>query len=272
MNIRGTRKGNAAKVTQTGDAMRSFKKKTGLKSLLQVVILFCFALYFVIIVLSGAVYHYVHERHIPMLLFSATVFCAIGIVRLRSLPQSREQQGYTGIFSVIVFALALVGMLMMGGQRATFSQFSHTDSLASQSAASYAFTPPPKEKQDGKKPSSDIVMDDTSFAGWLTELYTKPDAWVGKKITARGAVWKDTEFFGKDQFAVARMMMICCAADMQPVGILVKWKGIHALKDGEWVEVTGTLSKQPYKDTFDPLIVAESVKTIAVPQNVYIYP
>lgn len=257
--------------------MHILKKRTHVQSLVQAIILFGFALYFVGIILFGSVYRYVHARHIPMLLFSAAVFFMIGIIKLRiyaypSQGAFSEQRECGGLFSPVIFALALIGMILIPGQVITFSQFSYSDSLASTATQAPALTAPTAERQRIQKPSGSIVMDDNTFAEWLTELYTKPDAWVGKKITARGAVWKDGDFFGKDEFAVARMMMICCAADMQPVGILAQWKDISTLTDGEWVEVTGTLSKQPYKNTFDPLIIVETVTKITAPHNIYIYP
>jgi len=121
--------------------------------------------------------------------------------------------------------------------------------------------------QDGR-----IIMDDDTFSLWLTELYTKLDKWVGAEITAVGSVWKDSELFEPHDFALARMMMTCCAADMQPVGLLAQWSGAQELTDGEWVEITGTLSKKPYKAGFDPYIIVASVKKIDSPQREYIYP
>ena len=78
--------------------------------------------------------------------------------------------------------------------------------------------------------------------------------------------------FEKNEFALARMMMICCAADMQPVGILAQWSDVQTLIDGEWIEVSGTLSKKPYKNSFDPLIIVETIKKVNQPQREYIYP
>lgn len=68
------------------------------------------------------------------------------------------------------------------------------------------------------------------------------------------------------------MMMTCCAADMQPVGVLAQWNDVPTLTDGEWIEVTGTLSKKPYKNSFDPLIIVETIKKVDPPQREYIYP
>ena len=54
--------------------MKTIRQNTRLQAILQATTLFGFALYFTGAVISGAAYRYVHERHIPMLLFSAVVF------------------------------------------------------------------------------------------------------------------------------------------------------------------------------------------------------
>lgn len=283
--------------------MKIIKKNTRLQVILQAVILFGFALYFTCVVAFGSVYQYVHERHVPMLLLSAAVFLVLGILKLRPgrfmsalLPVFSTDRGYSSAFGFVVFAVALLGMSAASGIAVRFSQFAYTDSLGGQSGISPVDAPSfPTEVESGavapfdtavspgltvpsgaepkmQSPDGGIVMNDDNFAQWLTKLYTKPDAWIDKKITATGSVWKDEELFEKDEFALARMMMTCCAADMQPVGVLAQWADVHALTEGEWIEVTGTLSKKPYKDSFDPLIIVETVKKIDPPRREYIYP
>ena len=283
--------------------MKIIKKNTRLQVILQAVILFGFALYFTCVVAFGSVYQYVHERHVPMLLLSAAVFLVLGILKLRPgrfmsalLPVFSTDRGYSSAFGFVVFAVALLGMSAASGIAVRFSQFAYTDSLGGQSVIppvnvpssstvvesgvvapfdttiSPGITVPSGVESKMQTSDGGIVMNDDNFAQWLTELYTKPDTWIDKKITATGSVWKDGELFEKDEFALARMMMTCCAADMQPVGVLAQWADVQALTEGEWIEVTGTLSKKPYKDSFDPLIIVETIKKINPPRREYIYP
>jgi len=230
-----------------------------------------------------------------MLLLSAAGFFSIGVLKLKRVMQESQPRtsffnngyaaffdrfegdgcsGYTVVFGTAVFAVALAGMVVATKTGVAFSQFSYADSLGSQyTAAPPARTaltriaPPQLPLQDGR-----IIMDDDTFSLWLTELYTKLDKWVGAEITAVGSVWKDSELFEPHDFALARMMMTCCAADMQPVGLLAQWSSAQELTDGEWVEITGTLSKKPYKAGFDPYIIVASVKKIDSPGREYIYP
>lgn len=275
------------------------KKKIRFEYFLQAAILFGFALYFTGTVVTGTVYRYVHERHVPMLLLSAAALMLLGIVKWRqavtavsgrmifqSASASRQTADethpqvhtfrrilfaltrYRNLLGPAVFAAALIGMLAAAGTNLRFSQFAYSDSLGESSAVSAApiTVPQPLLVQDGR-----IIMDDVHFSAWISELYTKLDLWVGTKITASGSVWKDGDLFASDEFALARMMMVCCAADLQPVGILAKWAEHQTLTDGEWVEITGTIAKTPYKDRFDPLIIVESVKKITPPQQEYVY-
>ena len=275
------------------------KKKIRFEYFLQAAILFGFALYFTGTVVTGTVYRYVHERHVPMLLLSAAALMLLGIVKWRqavtavsgrmifqSASASRQTTDetrpqvhtfrrilfaltrYRNLLGPAVFAAALIGMLAAAGTNLRFSQFAYSDSLGESSAVSAApiTVPQPLLVQDGR-----IIMDDVHFSAWISELYTKLDLWVGTKITASGSVWKDGDLFASDEFALARMMMVCCAADLQPVGILAKWDEHQTLTDGEWVEITGTIAKTPYKDRFDPLIIVESVKKITPPQQEYVY-
>ena len=124
--------------------MKTIRQNTRLQAILQATTLFGFALYFTGAVISGAAYRYVHERHIPMLLFSAVVFFLIGMLKLKKVMQESHwrtslfNNGYTGVlgysgkdarsaragvFSIVVFAVALVGMSASSGIAVRFSQF-----------------------------------------------------------------------------------------------------------------------------------------------------
>ena len=217
---------------------------------LQAIVLFCFSIYFIAVVASGAVYQYVHERHIPMLLFSAVLFLIIGIVYIQCAFQKKyTAQKPSHFFYLLIF---------------------YTDSLSEQSAIAQFFSNP-----ETVKPALEngvIVMNDQNFAAWLTELYMQLDSWIGTKITVSGSVWKDQDYFAADEFAVARMMMLCCAADMQPVGFLAQWAEAKNLTDNDWVMVSGTVGKKQYDSSADPIIIVDSVKKIPRPQREYLYP
>ena len=273
---------------------------------LQAAVLFVLAAYFIATILSGAVYRYVHERHVPVMYGAAVLFLLIGILKLKQavllshVHTASYQDRMSGtnaefltfrqesFFSTTVFAAALVTMIAVPSMGINLSQFSYTDSLGavytaplssaadSNTGSSFALQDKATQalsQQDMPKKTviRNSVMNEDTFSTWLSVLYTQLDSCVGANITISGSVWKDSKLFEQNEFAVARMMMVCCAADLQPVGLLAQWENTESLSDGEWVEITGTLSKKPYKDGFDPLIIVESAKKIDPPEREYIY-
>jgi len=238
---------------------------------LQAIVLFCFSIYFIAVVASGAVYQYVHERHIPMLLFSAVLFLIIGIVYIQCAFQKKyTAQKPSHFLYLLIFFMPFIGVIVTLKQDFDFSSLAYTDSLSEQSAIAPFFSNP-----ETVKPALEngvIVMNDQNFAAWLTELYMQLDSWIGTKITVSGSVWKDQDYFAADEFAVARMMMLCCAADMQPVGFLAQWAEAKNLTDNDWVMVSGTVGKKQYDSSADPIIIVDSVKKIPRPQREYLYP
>ena len=249
---------------------------------LQAAVLFVLAAYFIATILSGAVYRYVHERHVPVM-YTASYQDRMSGTNAEFLTFRRES-----FFSTTVFAAALVTMIAVPSMGINLSQFSYTDSLGavytaplssaadSNTGSSFALQDKATQalsQQDMPKKTviRNIVMNEDTFSTWLSVLYTQLDSCVGANITISGSVWKDSKLFEQNEFAVARMMMVCCAADLQPVGLLAQWENTESLSDGEWVEITGTLSKKPYKDGFDPLIIVESAKKIDPPEREYIY-
>lgn len=119
---------------------------------------------------------------------------------------------------------------------------------------------------DGK-----ILMDDYNFVGWLNEIYEHLDLYEGIRIETSGFVFRSEEFL-PDQFVPARMMMICCAADAQPVGFLCSYGQAAHLPDGAWVKVTGVITRITYGEDVIPLLRAEKVVPAEKPETEYVYP
>jgi len=117
-----------------------------------------------------------------------------------------------------------------------------------------------------------VVMDDETFGRWLPELYLNLDSWVNKKIKIEGSVWKNPEVLSENEFAIGRMLMVCCAADMQPAGLIAQWFKANELKEDDWVRVTGTISKIEYEGSFEPLIIVDNIEFIPRPALEYVYP
>ena len=125
------------------------------------------------------------------------------------------------------------------------------------------------------KEEKKIIVSDDLFGMWYSELYMHMEEYEGYTITMTGYVLKDTKAYGENEFAVARLAMTCCVADLAPAGILCDYSQVKNLKEDSWITVEGTLNLN-YDDYdghkyADPLIVVTKI-TPAEKVEGYVYP
>ncbi|GMQ59678.1 TIGR03943 family protein [Vallitalea sediminicola] len=117
-----------------------------------------------------------------------------------------------------------------------------------------------------------IVMDDSNYYKYLTEIYENLDKYKGTKIEVIGFVFKDNKEFADNEFVPARLLMVCCAADMVPIGFLCQYDNTVQLEKDSWVKVTGTLDSKEFEGNKIPNINATTVQQVDEPEDAYIYP
>lgn len=116
-----------------------------------------------------------------------------------------------------------------------------------------------------------IIMDNDNYVRWIQEIYDNIEKYIGKKIQVSGFVFKDEQFEG-NEFVSARMMMVCCAADMQPIGFLCRYDKAAELKVDTWIRVHGTIAKGEFNGNVIPVIEADKVENTEKPEFDYVYP
>lgn len=103
------------------------------------------------------------------------------------------------------------------------------------------------------------------------EIYGNMEKYEGKKILIKGFVLKGKDFTA-NEFVIARFMMACCTADLQPVGLMCDYAKAPELKHDTWIKVTGKIKKIQYKGQPNPAIVVEKVEPAQKPKDEYVYP
>ena len=235
-------------------------------------ILIVSAFIFISAVVSKKALLYVHIRHTGIIVFAAAVFLITGFLQLKKffLHNSVSIKTVKPPLYLFIFILPIVLSFASSHKALSLESLAFNMDISSQKHSPIRFPQPSSnllELQDGF-----IVMDGDSFGRWLSELYLNLDSWTDKKIKIEGAVWKNPEMFGETEFAIGRMMMVCCAADMQPVGVMATWKDAIGLNDDEWIRITGTVSKTEYESENEPMILVDSIEKIGRPRFEYIYP
>ena len=62
-----------------------------------------------------------------------------------------------------------------------------------------------------------------------------------------GYVINGSDVFAEDEFALARLVMTCCVADLSPVGVICKYENASHLNADDWYNVEGTLVAGSYE-------------------------
>lgn len=137
------------------------------------------------------------------------------------------------------------------------------------------------EKEDGStefenadddlpyKLDADVIeIEDDDFGIFYIDASDNPDKYEGKKVHFKGMVYKPRNY-GKTAFVPGRHAMTCCVEDIAFVGFKCVSDMAAMLKERQWVEVTGTLKKEYYKEFKGeaPVIYAEKVVPASKPKE-----
>jgi putative membrane protein len=107
---------------------------------------------------------------------------------------------------------------------------------------------------------------------WQTFQHTSDLATLaGSEVQVQGFVFQDGRY-GDDHFLVARFTVSCCVADASALALVVYWPDAPALENDQWVEVRGLFSPSELEGWRPPIITAETITTIPVPSQPYLYP
>lgn len=86
----------------------------------------------------------------------------------------------------------------------------------------------------------------------------------------KGFVYQDPDVKKEGDFALVRLSMWCCAADLTPIGFVVDCGGKLNFKADDWVTVKGTFGKTPDGSTM--MLKAQNIKAAPKPKEEYVYP
>ena len=121
-----------------------------------------------------------------------------------------------------------------------------------------------------------IDMTNENFINNYEDIYGNPHNYVGRVINMKGFIYKQ-KGLSKDEFILSRILVSCCTADAQIVGILCDYSKVKVFAEGTWVNIEGTLGEREYKDSKSgeisiiPIIKVNKIEKIDKQNNEYIY-
>ena len=109
-----------------------------------------------------------------------------------------------------------------------------------------------------------------NYSTILKTVHENIDTYVGQKIKFSGFVYRVYDL-DKEQFVLARNMIISSDFQTVVVGFLCHYKDAINFKDNTWVEIEGTITKGTYHEDM-PILEITSIKKIDKPNDEYVYP
>ncbi|MCQ2462020.1 MAG: hypothetical protein MJ177_01285 [Clostridia bacterium] len=92
----------------------------------------------------------------------------------------------------------------------------------------------------------DIDIKESNYVTYINEIYTNTNSYIGDTIKIEGMFSAET-YGDKSYYYVYRVGPGCCGNDGSMCGFEFTWDGIDALKENDWIEVTGKL--RTYEET-----------------------
>lgn len=269
-----------------------------MNAVLEILLLFGFAFFFLSSVVTGSVSSYVHPRIIPYLIFAAVVMIIIALLLFGELFKPQRQK--LSLISFVLFLMPLlmafiippaifnsstgtIGDIQLSGGNALSNSIDGTG----QSTENQGDSDRSGEEASSSAPDDSVIenseetsilqdgvirMNSDNYYNCLCELNDNLDQYIGLPIEVEGFVFKDNDDFTDNEFVPARLMMVCCAADMQLVGLLCQYDQTSRLEADSWVKVSGTIQKAKIDGQTVPGIIAQNVVSAKEPDETYVYP
>ena len=105
----------------------------------------------------------------------------------------------------------------------------------------------------------------------MLELLSDPEDFEGSNVTLVGIVHRDKRL-PANAFYCYRLVMVCCAADATPAGVIVEWPESNKLKKGTWVTVKGKVTFTKFDGSDYPAISAAKVEKTSPPKIQFLFP
>ncbi|MBU3129297.1 TIGR03943 family protein [Clostridium tagluense] len=262
-------------------------KKINIEVLLKLIILIGFAFFFYYIIKTDKVLLYVSPRIIPYMKFGIVAMILLSLFIAGELFKPKRKVNIKPYLFFIIplfmtFLIPTASVSSKSMSRTTpknvekivvTKQNNISDNNIIDTTKTTDTTNINASKVDKalKMEDNTIIINDNNFVKWVQEISYNMNKYEGKKIELTGFVFKD-KAFKINEFVPARFMMSCCAADLQPVGLLCHYDKAKDLKQDTWILVKGKVEIIDYKGERIAIIVAQSIANAEKPKNQYVYP
>lgn len=259
------------------------KRKLNFEVFLQLFALLGLAVLLLFALLTGKVQDYVHPRLNGYLWFSVAALLLICFFLLPGLFKPKHNASKARYF-LIMFPMITALLLPTGvvqSKAITLGGLTSPTGLTAQSKGTVIpDTTAPKDdigidtSSQSSAPTEDssgvTTITDEQFADWYTNLNKDMYQYEGKTFRFKGQVFRMSGF-AQNEFVPVRYSMVCCAADLQPCGVLSRSDDAKTLKNDDWVWVTGKLKIEKFNGQTMPVCYVTKLEKAEKPKEQYVY-
>ena len=87
-----------------------------------------------------------------------------------------------------------------------------------------------------------VNVTNENFENTYEDIYGNTNDNIGRAINMKGFVYKQ-KGLDKDEFILSRILVSCCAADAQLVGVLCDYSRRKEFTEGTWVNIEGNIRR-----------------------------
>jgi putative membrane protein len=279
-------------------------KKLNLDTIIKILILLGFSLFYFRIIINNEILMYVHPRIVPFVVFGMIAMFVIALFLIKDSFHNKKKKFKFKNYGIFIIPLIMIFFMQSTNANSaiktsdinTSSNITSNNNLGNSSnntsnqgnninnnltSANSTFEIyGGKTESDGQgavdKKELDIKnnvieVNTKNFVFSLDEILGNPGKYEGKEIEITGFVYKDKDL-KENEYIIGRFMMICCAADMQIAGIRCDSNNLESYDSDTWIKIKGKIKKDTFEGEVDPLIVVEHVEKDLNPDTSYVYP
>lgn len=248
-------------------------KRINIEVLLKLIILLGFSFFFYNIIKTGKVLLYVTPRTIPYMKFGIVALITLSLFIVRDLFKPKRKANIKPylFFVIPLFMAFIIPTASVSSKSMTLISTKSTGKAEKTNKTTTSKTTSNKVATELKMQDNTIIVNDNNFVKWTDEISDNMVKYADKKIVLTGFVFK-ADGFKDNEFVPARLEMTCCAADLEPIGLLSNYDKAKDLKQDTWIIVTGKIKLIEYYGVKTPVIIVESVKNTTKPKINYVYP
>ena len=90
-----------------------------------------------------------------------------------------------------------------------------------------------------------IDVPDADFGVWYVDVMDHPDRWAGKEVHMKLLMCHSKKYPGI--YCPGRFAMVCCANDIQFLGLIARGDGLDQFQNRDWMEVTAKMAVEKHK-------------------------